>query len=103
MIRIGTIALAISAPPAEDDWRFRAACTPNDTDLFFAEGPRDYVTLATADAKAICAACPVLAQCKQWALDTRPEHGVYGGLTTRERRNVIRRASIAGLPTEVAA
>jgi WhiB family redox-sensing transcriptional regulator len=90
MIRIGSAPLTVTAPPLDDDWRASAACTPNDEDLFFAEGHGDHVKFAIADAKAICAACPVITQCRQWALDTRQEHGVYGGIDAAQRRAIRR-------------
>jgi WhiB family transcriptional regulator, redox-sensing transcriptional regulator len=36
-------------------------------------------------AKAICATCPVLWECFQWAMDNDEEYGVWGGTTRRER------------------
>lgn len=85
MIRIGTAALAIPALPAEDDWRLRSACTTDDADLFFGDSH------AEAIAKSICHGCPVIQQCAQWALDTRQEFGVFGGLDDRQRRAILRR------------
>jgi WhiB family redox-sensing transcriptional regulator len=38
-----------------------------------------------ATAKAICAACPVLAQCRDHALKTREPYGVWGGLGEEDR------------------
>jgi len=38
--------------------------------------------------KAICARCPVREQCLEWALD-HEEHGVWGGLTKKERRSLL--------------
>lgn len=87
MIRIGTAALAIPALPAEDDWRLRSACTPEDADLFFPDNK-----LGAGPAKHICATCPVVQACAQWALDTRQEYGVFGGLDERERKSLLRQA-----------
>ena len=42
-------------------------------------------------AKAICKGCPVLAECLADALDNRTEFGVWGGMTERERRALLRR------------
>lgn len=36
-------------------------------------------------ARAICAPCPVRAQCLQWALEQRETAGVWGGLSASER------------------
>ena len=43
-----------------------------------------------ADAKAVCARCPVVAECLAEALDRIPD-GVAGGLTEDERRALRRR------------
>lgn len=68
------------------DWRLQAACRHADPDLFFpvsASGPSlDEVTRA----KSICAACQVQRQCLAFALDTRQDHGVWGGMSEQERR-----------------
>lgn len=42
---------------------------------------------STAPAKAICARCPVIEPCLQWALENR-EEGIWGGTSGRERRGV---------------
>ena len=36
------------------------------------------------EAKAICATCPVREECLEYALETRPGDGVWGGLTSIE-------------------
>lgn len=60
--------------------RARAACRGHGHDLFFSDEALDVLA-----AKAICAACPVQAECLQKALDN-DEHGIWGGLTEVERR-----------------
>jgi WhiB family redox-sensing transcriptional regulator len=68
------------------DWRLLAACQHTDPELFFpvsGSGPSlDQVT----QAKAICAGCPVRQQCLAFALNTRQDHGVWGGMSEEERR-----------------
>ena len=68
------------------DGRLLAACRHADPELFFpvsASGPSlDQVT----QAKAICAGCPVRQQCLAFAMDTRQDHGVWGGMSEEERR-----------------
>ncbi|QYN17573.1 WhiB family transcriptional regulator [Amycolatopsis sp. DSM 110486] len=60
-----------------------AACSDEDPELFFAGIDSD----AEAEAKAVCARCPVQDLCLEEAnsLDVPP--GVWGGLNYRERRN----------------
>ena len=48
----------------------------------------------------ICAACPVREACLEHALAVREKHGVWGGLTERERRRVIC-ASVAAPPSRI--
>lgn len=77
------------------DWRDNAACLEADPDLFFPRGT-DPTSLADQErATKICARCPVMEACRQWALDTRQEHGVWGGLTAKERHNLRRRQARA--------
>ncbi|MFE7779418.1 WhiB family transcriptional regulator, partial [Streptomyces sp. NPDC057445] len=42
-------------------------------------------------AKAVCLGCPVQTECLAEALDNRIEFGVWGGMTERERRALLRR------------
>lgn len=70
---------------AETDWAVDAACRTADPDDLFVEGA------AQNRAKAVCAGCPVVTECLAHALDGRIEHGVWGGMTERERRALLRR------------
>lgn len=45
----------------------------------------------TAEAKALCSGCPVREKCLTWALENREPHGIWGGLTERERRQLLHR------------
>jgi len=69
-----------------------AACKGADLNLFF--GPdAEFVTARQqreAQAKAICARCPVRAECLEYALDTREAYGIWGGATEDERRAMLR-------------
>ncbi len=42
-------------------------------------------------AKAICAECSVRADCLDYALRIREPHGIWGGLTEVERRELLQR------------
>ena len=68
-----------------EDWTIAAACRPMDPDELFVQGA------SQNRAKAICAACPVRTECLADALDNRVEFGVWGGMTERERRALLRR------------
>jgi WhiB family redox-sensing transcriptional regulator len=69
-----------------DDWTDQANCKGVDTNLFFAE--RGGVVDINA-AKAVCADCPVRAECLE--AGRREEFGVWGGLSRRQRRNMGRK------------
>ncbi|WP_329524736.1 WhiB family transcriptional regulator [Streptomyces sp. NBC_01462] len=70
---------------AKTDWRENSACGSADADELFADSPRQ------KRAKTICMRCPVRTQCLAEALDERIEFGVWGGMTERERRVLLRR------------
>jgi WhiB family redox-sensing transcriptional regulator len=67
-------------------WRQRAACRGVDPDIFYPVSEEE-----AEDAKSICASCPVLETCLEWALTNRERDGVWGGATERERRRIVRR------------
>jgi WhiB family redox-sensing transcriptional regulator len=81
---------ALPAPPPT---LADAACKGADLGLFF--GPdAEFVTARRdreAQAKAICARCPVRPDCLAYALDTGEAYGVWGGLSEDERRALLRR------------
>ena len=70
-------------------WADDAACATTDPDAFFPEqgGP-------VKAAKRVCGRCLVRDECLEWALESRPEFGIYAGLSLgqlaelRERRTV---------------
>jgi WhiB family transcriptional regulator, redox-sensing transcriptional regulator len=68
------------------DWREFAACVGEDPELFYPVGEDGPALLQIAEAKAVCARCPVLAECRDFALGTGDDFGVLGGLTPAERR-----------------
>lgn len=75
------------------DWRHRAACRNEDPERFFPVGNTGPALLQIEEAKAVCRRCPVQEQCLQWALETRQDAGVWGGLSEDERRAMKRRAT----------
>lgn len=73
------------------NWRDAAACRDEDPELFFPIGQGAAYELQVAEAKAVCAGCPVRARCLQDALDRGEPSGVFGGLDEDERRALKRR------------
>ena len=57
----------------------------SDPDALFVQGA------AQQTAKTVCQGCPVIAECLADALDNRTEFGVWGGMTERERRALLKR------------
>ncbi|MGW8556797.1 WhiB family transcriptional regulator [Streptomyces tubercidicus] len=75
------------------DWRHDAVCREADPELFFPVGNTGPALLQIEEAKAVCRRCPVMGQCLQWALETRQDTGVWGGMSEDERRAMRRRAA----------
>ena len=68
-------------------WREAAACLVNREVDFFPD--REDVA-EVARAMAVCATCPVAAECLSWALETNQPDGIWGGHTLKERRSIRR-------------
>lgn len=75
----------------DQDWRADGLCAQTDPDLFFAVGAIEH-----KQAKRICRSCSVRAECLSYAMDSPVDHGIWGGLTERERRRWRRKAGPAG-------
>lgn len=83
---------------AETDWRHRAACRGfDDPDIFFPIGNTGPALEQIEAAKEICRPCVVRRKCLQWAMTTRQESGVWGGLSEDERRT-LKRAQERAVP-----
>ncbi|MFJ8727712.1 WhiB family transcriptional regulator [Streptomyces sp. NPDC093269] len=79
-----------AAPADTGDWRDDAECrTHPNPDLWHAAGDGAKSRAEVITAKDICnTRCAVRDQCLQWAVDTRQDIGVWGGMSERERRRV---------------
>ncbi len=68
-------------------WRLWAACRTVDSAVFFSpdaeRGPAREAR--EAQAKAICARCPVIRECATYALMAGERYGVWGGLSEQDR------------------
>ncbi|HYV00737.1 MAG TPA: WhiB family transcriptional regulator [Actinomycetota bacterium] len=69
-------------------WETQARCHGYDPDLFF--DPR---TRSERLAKAVCSRCDVRLECLAFALQSKAEFGVWGGLSVKERRTMLRSAT----------
>lgn len=85
---------SVPETPRAADWRDDAQCIQHDPDLFFPKGYEGPWQLVIAQAKQVCRMCPVIEACNRWAFETRQTHGIWGGLTERERAAVLRRKGV---------
>ena len=58
-----------------------ALCAETDPEAFFPEKGE-----STREAKNICAKCPLLDTCLQYAFDNGEQYGIWGGMSAAERR-----------------
>lgn len=71
-------------------WRLQALCVGEDPEMFF---PLAETERATARARAVCRQCPVLLDCRDWAIRHGETDGVWGDTTASQRR-AIRSAAV---------
>lgn len=77
--------LPIPEYDAEHAWMLSGLCREREPSFFF---PSDGVGVDRA--RRVCATCPVVSECLEYALTHRIEHGVWGGASERERRRILR-------------
>ena len=65
-------------------WQLQANCDETNTELFFSK-----LECKVAKAKALCGSCAVADKCLQFALDTKIEFGIFGGVTADERQALV--------------
>ena len=84
-----TNLVSVKSPqPAADagdrGWVAEALCRNTDPDQLFVRGA------AQRQAASICRHCPVMKECAADALDNKVEFGVWGGMTERQRRALLK-------------
>ncbi|WP_425841759.1 WhiB family transcriptional regulator [Streptomyces fractus] len=62
------------------EWRWRGACADEDAELFFPTGRGP-----AAQARQICARCPVAVECITHAEEAPERFGIWGGKTAEQR------------------
>lgn len=67
------------------NWRREARCRDEHPDTLFVQGAQQ------RDVREVCKACPVRTECLAHALDNRIRFGVWGGMTERERKALLKR------------
>jgi WhiB family redox-sensing transcriptional regulator len=75
---------SVTAPPK---WPGTAACAEVDPELFF---PLDEDGDSAQPAKTICAGCEVQELCLAYAVSTGMAAGVWGGMSTSQRHDLVR-------------
>ncbi|HKG52476.1 MAG TPA: WhiB family transcriptional regulator [Actinomycetales bacterium] len=82
------------------EWQYQGACRRVDPAVFFhPEGERGPARRRRDEAaKAVCATCPVVRECREHALAVREPYGVWGGMTEQEREATYPAAKRTGLP-----
>ena len=73
----------------DTEWMRRGNCRNEPPSTFF---PSDGAGVDAA--RRICAGCPVLEPCLEYALRNRIDHGVWGGASERERRRIQRQRRV---------
>jgi WhiB family redox-sensing transcriptional regulator len=70
-------------------WQREGRCLGYSLDVFFPDDVRGR-SLARREeiAKRICQSCPVLARCREYAVNAPEPYGIWGALTPRERQQV---------------
>lgn len=76
--------------PIQTPWADQAACRGMDPGLMFPARGED-----ARAAKAVCATCPVRAECLDYALSNGEYYGIWGGKSEKERKS-LRRALNTG-------
>ena len=71
----------------EWDWQLHSACRGVDSSIFFSpDGERGRARARRErQAKELCRECPVIIDCRTYALSFGEPYGVWGGMTEGER------------------
>lgn len=67
------------------EWRDLAACKNHGTDGFFpTTGERIDPVI-----RALCASCPVMLHCREYAIGNHEQFGIWGNFSNRQRRKEV--------------
>ena len=78
----------------DEMWQQRAACRGPQSAVFFPPSHferKDEREERESQAKAICKTCAVRKACLEYALKIREPHGIWGGLSEAERKQLLAR------------
>jgi WhiB family transcriptional regulator, redox-sensing transcriptional regulator len=78
---LGRVSLTLQGVPMPGDWAAQAVCRGEDPEIFFA---------AYGDAKRFactyCVRCPVIVECREYAIPYPALRGIWGGTDEKQRR-----------------
>lgn len=63
------------------EWMDDAACSDADTNIFYSDDAGEI-----AEARNLCANCPVWKECLAYAEENNEKYGIWGGFLPSERR-----------------
>lgn len=69
----------------DQPWMDDGLCAQTDPEIFFPEKGG-----STQQAKRTCLSCPVRSDCLEYALEHHERYGIWGGLSERERRKLVK-------------
>lgn len=94
---------AMRLEPRAEAWQWQtvAHCRGLESAVFFgSEGEdRQRRRAREARAKALCAQCPVIRQCREHALNVGERFGIWGGMSPRERSKLTPRTALQPMTT----
>ncbi len=88
--RVGSGNPMVTTTHRTRDWRAAGACLHADPDLFFPISSAGRAAAQIAEAKAVCARCPVIRECLAFATEHPWLSGIWGGTTFDDRQRVRR-------------
>ena len=87
----GTTNTPPTPPPKPTHWREQAACAGMDLNLWF---PTETGSGNSLQARLICRSCPVREPCLEYAITNKEHHGIWGGMSEKQRQDLRRSRNI---------
>ena len=87
---MATQAVLEAIVEGDRSWKDYGNCLGVDPDLFFPERGA-----SVKEAKGVCRGCVVVEECLEYALANGEKHGIWGGMSERERRRMRRARNLA--------
>ena len=89
-----------------EEWRYEAKCRGKDTELWYPTRDKTKYKKIAEVSKAICygkdgsSECPVRKECLLYSEQMEETHGIWGGMSHRERNALKRKAAKQGMSLE---